>query len=348
MTSNTPLVSVLLPFYNSEKYLKSAVQSILQQSYYNFELLLLDDGSTDNSLIIAKDFAQYDTRIEVYKHSNIGLCKTLQKGVEIAKGKYIARMDSDDIARPKRLELQVNYLEKHSDCVALGTALTIIDPEGKKLCQPDITQEHEQLVAELFQWKGPRICHPTVMMRTEAVRAVGGYLQEYHFEDVDLFLRLAKQGKLANLPNRLLEYRWHISSISHTRDHTRLQQIRQLILNKAASELNLIVPELQNEATEQTKFESSTETSFVISTNYSEDYEAYCRWCLIAQQSRFYITSWKYLIRAIRSKPFAAKSYWLLINYLFREQTACRFWNFLTAIKQIWFNRGHLLNLSRK
>jgi glycosyltransferase involved in cell wall biosynthesis len=332
--SNSPLVSVLLPFYNSEKYLKSAIQSILQQTYFNFELLLLDDGSTDGSLNIAKEFAQQDARIQVHHHSNMGLCKTLQKGVELVKGKYIARMDGDDIALPQRFELQVNYLEKHPNCVALGTALTIIDPENDVLCMPEITQEHEQLVAELLQWKGSRICHPTVMMRTDVVQAVGGYVQEYHFEDVDLFLRLAKQGKLANLSERLLQYRWHIGSVSHTRNHARINEIKRSILNKASAELGLSIPELHQESSKCTTSTSNTKNHSATPAKYTADYEAYCKWCLVARQSGFYGSSLKYLIRAFQSKPFTAKSYWLLLGFLLGEQTASRFWNSLIGVKR--------------
>ncbi|AFY47772.1 glycosyl transferase [Nostoc sp. PCC 7524] len=339
--SDYPLISVILPFYNTEQYLETAIQSILNQTYKNFELLLLDDGSSDQSLAIAQKYAQIDPRVKVHHHPNMGLCRTLQKGVSLASGKYIARMDGDDIADSQRFELQVNYLEQNPDCVALGTALTVIDPDGDVIYQPEITQEHEQLVKELLQWQGSRICHPTVMMRTELVRLVGGYTQEYHFEDVDLFLKLAKHGKLANLPERMLWYRWHIGSISHTRNQVRVNEIKQTIYNRAIANLQLSLD------SEIKPFLSQNVDSVQVPNKSANDpeYEAYCRWCVIARESGFYHSSFKYIVRIFKSNPLATKTYWVLINFIIGEQYGSALWKLLLSIKQTLFNKeSSLLN----
>jgi glycosyltransferase involved in cell wall biosynthesis len=310
-----PLVSVLLPVYNGEKYLESAIESILNQTYSHFEVLLLDDGSTDQSLAIASTWAQQDARIQVHHHANRGLCQTLQKGVNLAQGKYIARMDADDIAHPERLERQVHYLEQHSDCVALGSAITVIDPENDRIVQPSVSQNHGAIVAELLSWQGARICHPTVMMRTEAVKAVGGYTQEYHYEDVDLFLKLAQRGTLANLPERLLDYRWHLSSISHTRNLARAAEIEQKI-----SQI------YQGDGARVLK-------SRPVDSSYFTTYESYCRWSILARRSGFWRSSLKYLLRILISKPLTVKSYWILIHIILDESLASSVWNRMLALK---------------
>jgi glycosyltransferase involved in cell wall biosynthesis len=331
-----PLISVLLPFYNSERYLETAIESILNQTYRHFELLLLDDGSTDCSFVIAQKYVLRDPRVQFYHHPNMGLCRTLQKGVGLAKGKYIARMDGDDIAAPKRFELQVEYLEQHSDCVALGTALTVIDPDGDVLCTPAITQEHDQIVQELLEWKGARICHPTVMMRTDAVRKAGGYTQEYHFEDVDLFLKLAKHGRLANLPERLLQYRWHIGSISHTRNQVRIGEIKQQIYQRAIADLQL-------SPGDDVKDLSSLNSKEPVQLNAASqacdpEYEAYCRWCLTARKFGFYSTSFKYLSRLLKNYPMTPKTYWVILNFTLGEKQGSAIWNSLISAKQKLLN----------
>ena len=328
-----PVISVILPFYNNQKYLANAIESILNQTYKNFELLLLDDGSTDDSLKIALKYADSDPRVKVHHHANMGLCKTLQKGVNLSTGQYIARMDGDDIAHPQRFELQINYLQQNPDCVVLGTALTVIDPDGDIIDQPKITLEHEKLVAELLQWRGSRICHPTVMMRTELIKLVGGYTQEYHFEDVDLFLKLAQHGKLANLSERLLFYRWHVTSISYTRNAAKIREIKQTIYNRVITELQLPTLDQETNLYSPSFVESA---SLVNVKSYDPEYEAYCKWCIIAREAKFYHSSFKYLRKIFQSQPLAAKTYWVILNFLLGKQTGSAIWQGLLMIKKIF------------
>ena len=314
--NEAPLISVLLPFYNSERYLDSAIFSILNQTCTVFELILLDDGSSDRSLAIATQIAQLDSRVKVHHHPNMGLCRTLQKGVDLAQGKYIARMDADDIAHPERFEHQLAYLEQHPNCVLLGTAITVIDPDNDKLHLPSVSPDHNTILSELLSWKGARICHPTVMMRTDIVRAVGGYTQEYHYEDIDLFLKLAQYGTLANLPERLLNYRWHLSSISHTRNYEKIAEIERKISRM-----------YQGGAIQQ-------KISCTVESSYFTAYESYCRWLILARRSGFWRSSLKYLFKIMINQPLAPKSYWILLNVILGEQSASAFWNRLLAIKR--------------
>jgi glycosyltransferase involved in cell wall biosynthesis len=329
---NPPLVTVLLAVYNGEKYLHQAVQSILNQTYSNFELILLDDGSSDHSLEIAQHYGDTDKRVRVYSHENMGQAKTRQKGVNLARGKYIAIIDADDIAIPQRLEQQVQYLENNLSCVVLGAGIIVIDPAENVLYAPAVTQGHEQILLELLQWKGSRICHPTVMMRTEAVRAVGGYIQEYHWEDIDLFLKLAKVGRLENLPQKLLKHRLHLSSVTHTRDNdTKLNEIKKEIYLNAIKNLNI-----STEFCEQNglTLPEPTDTS-----EYYSEYEVYCRWSILARRSGFYTTSFKYLYKIFAKYPFKPKTYWTFLYCLFGEKYSSLIWNILLKSKQNIFKR---------
>jgi len=321
-----PLVSVLLPFYNAEKYLGVAIESILNQTYSHFELLLLDDGSSEQSLKIAEHYAKQDTRIKVYHHENMGVCGTLQRGVSLAQGKYIARMDADDIACPERFQQQLHYLEQNPDCVVLGTRTVVVDPENQILYSPQVSTGHEEILKELLQWRGSRLCHPTVMMPTEAVKAVGGYTQEYMNDDIDLFLKLTKSGKFANLPEPLLRHRVHLSSVCHTRDESEVDRIKKRIYFDAIANLSLSQEFL--EANQITPPTSS------LASDYYSAYEVYRRWCLLARRSGFYRSSLKYCYKTFVNQPFQAKTYWTLFHCLMGEHYGSALWKFLMNIRQ--------------
>jgi hypothetical protein len=149
---------------------------------------------------------------------------TLNELIAVSWGRYLARMDADDICRPQRVERQVAYLEAYPDCVAVGSRVLLIDADSSPLCELPTVLSHEEIDAtHLSSYGDLRICHPTVVMRREAVIAVGKYCEETEYcEDYDLFLRLAEIGRLANLPEILLEYRRHPVAIGY------LKQVRQL------------------------------------------------------------------------------------------------------------------------
>jgi glycosyltransferase involved in cell wall biosynthesis len=213
-----PVVSVILPVYNAEAYLRAAIDSILAQTFPDFELLTLDDGSTDGSLAILRGYAASDPRVRVVSRENRGLVATLNELIAISKGRYLARMDADDLSRPQRLEKQVAYLESHPDCLAVGTQYLLVDPHGNPLCESANEITHEEIEAAHFATTQGRICHPRVAMRKDAVVQVGGYRSGTQFaEDLDLFLRLGEIGKLTNLPDVLFEYRHHLNSICYSR-----------------------------------------------------------------------------------------------------------------------------------
>lgn len=209
------VVSVIMPVYNAEHYVAEAVESILAQTFRDFEFIIIEDGSTDGSLSILQRYAKQDSRIRLVSRPNKGLTKSLNEGIAMARGEFIARMDADDISLCERLCKQVSYLRSHPECVALGCNVFVVDPDGQQLGELSVNTEHERIDAVLLGGAGVAICHPASMLRLEAVKAVGGYREEYAVaQDRDLFLRLAEYGCLANLPTVLFKYRESLAAMS--------------------------------------------------------------------------------------------------------------------------------------
>lgn len=232
MKINSTTVSVILPVFNAEKYIDIAINSILKQTYSDFELLLLNDGSTDNSLELMKIHANIDSRCQIHSWPNQGLIKTLNTGIELAKGNILLRMDADDICHPQRFERQIKHLQSNPKCVAVGTQVMLIDPEGEPLINFISPQLHADIDRmNLSNTNGSAIVHPTAAMRKEAVIAVGGYHSEYlHAEDIDLFLRLAEVGELNNLDEILLDYRQHLASIGYQHSQKQMESVKLAVM----------------------------------------------------------------------------------------------------------------------
>jgi len=215
-----PLITVLMPVHNGELFLTAAIESILHQSYSHWELLVLDDGSTDRSLEISEAIAAADPRVRVVPGEKSGIVRTLNAGLERARGSFVARMDADDVSLPRRFERQLAFLRAHPEVVATGTHALLVDSDGDPIC-PWFVQlvDHEAIERRLLSGEGGgTIVHPTVMFRKQHLDAVAGYRIEYECaEDLDLFLRLSERGRLANLPEVLLRYRQHLRSVGVTR-----------------------------------------------------------------------------------------------------------------------------------
>jgi len=223
-----PFASVLMPVYNAEKYLAEAIESILHQTYSNFEFLIFDDGSTDNSLNIIK--AHKDPRIKVFhSQANDGLVKHLNKGIDIAKGKYIVRMDADDISHPTRLEEQVAFMEKNPEVGVCGSYVEVF---GKMAYISKLPTDHEQMIVALLYFTP--IIHPSVIIRKDVLDYFNiRYKPAFLFaEDTELWYQLSKVTRLANIPRVLLKYRIHNQNISVTKWESHqlglLKKIRKL------------------------------------------------------------------------------------------------------------------------
>lgn len=209
-----PAVSVLLPVYNAQPYLAAAIESILAQTFSDFELLILDDGSRDRSPAIAAAYAAQDSRVSLIQRENRGLVPTLNQLAGLAKGDFLARMDADDIALPDRLAHQVAFLQQHSECVCVGGAFELIDPQGHAMQMIDLPEENASIQQKLLLGQTV-INHPCALIRRSAFEQIGGYCAAMPtVEDLDLFLRLGEVGTLANLKEPVLQYRFHPQSVS--------------------------------------------------------------------------------------------------------------------------------------
>jgi len=212
MSLKDKLITVLLPTYNAGKYLREAIDSVLAQTYTNFELLIINDGSTDNTDEILKSYT--DPRIRVVSQQNKGLITTLNEGIIAAKGDIIARMDADDVCMPDRLQQQIDFLNDHDDYVMVGSESEIMDKDGKYLMPLiPVGHTHEEILAKI-DVKVPFI-HPCVMFRKEAVIAAGSYPKNaLDFEDHMLWKKLLSVGKVCNLPEKLMKVRFNPESVT--------------------------------------------------------------------------------------------------------------------------------------
>jgi len=209
MKLNLPKVSVLMPIYNGEKYLREAIDSILNQTFNDFEFLIIDDGSKDGSIEIVKSYT--DPRIHLINNSeNRGIEHVLNQGLEIAQGQYIARMDCDDISINRRLKLQVRFMEKNPEVGVLGSAFRPFGVNGVRGIER-LPEKDNELKAQLL-FNGP-FCHPTVMLRKSVLGNVRYSSDFQYVKDYDFWTKLAPITKFANLPESLLLYRIHPTQV---------------------------------------------------------------------------------------------------------------------------------------
>ncbi|MER2493229.1 glycosyltransferase family 2 protein [Catenovulum sediminis] len=207
------LVSVVLPVYNGERFLSEAIESILRQSYPNFELIVINDGSIDGTGSILSKYLGVDSRVKVIEQENKGIVSALNEGISRSKGEYIARMDADDIAYSNRLEEQVNFLERNSDYVLVGSFYKILGTD--KL----VTVPCGDLDCRALLLFTSCLAHPTAMFRRSTIAkhklCYDKNLQ--YVEDYDLWVRIARFGKIGNVPKALLAYRLHGNQITQTK-----------------------------------------------------------------------------------------------------------------------------------
>lgn len=214
----SPSVSVLLPVRNTEAFIRQAVESILNQTFFDLELVVVDDGSTDNTPAILADIASREPRIVVLTQPSAGIVSALELARARARGRYIARMDADDISLPSRLALQVTCLDDNPSIVALGAQVRFMDERGQvgRIGRYPVSPKRCRRYLDY----GSPLCHPAVMMRATALAEVGGYSRRFEpAEDFDLWLRLTSLGEIANLKEVLLHYRQHGAATTSARAH---------------------------------------------------------------------------------------------------------------------------------
>jgi Glycosyl transferase family 2 len=216
----TPQVSVIVPVRNGARWLREAIESVTAQTFQDFELLIVDDGSTDATPRILSELAVRDDRVVIIHQGALGLATALNRGVAEARGSLIARLDADDKALPERLDRQVRHLNMHHDIGLLGSWAQLIDDSSKSIGQLKPETDPDRLAGILTRTNP--LVHSSVMLRTEIARRLGGYRSFFQAaEDYDLWLRFSEVAKVANLAETLVQYR------RHGRNVTRREAIRQ-------------------------------------------------------------------------------------------------------------------------
>ena len=238
INKHAPCISVILPVYNGSSYLSQAIESILKQSYDDFELIVIDDGSNDDSLNIIEQFANNDKRIIVITRRNKGLVATLNEGISLAKGFWVARMDADDIALPNRLERQLEWIEKTGADIC-GSWVRFFGAGGRRVWK---CYQTDQAIKIDMLFRSP-LAHPAVLMRADVAKHFC-YRPEFDkAEDYDLWVRLAQAGlKMTNIPEVLLLYRIHSSQTSVVSSVTQRQitaKIQREYWKSTMSQLNI-------------------------------------------------------------------------------------------------------------
>lgn len=219
MTNRTPKISVVMSVFNNEADLSDAVDSILTQTFTDFEFIIINDASTDNSKILINKYSQKDSRIQIINNPhNIKLTASLNKAIAVAKGDYIARQDADDISLPTRLEKQLTYLDEAVDVGAVGCFSQIIDEEGEVLQSLIYPKNHDDIIKQHIVEN--QFIHGTLMFRNSLLNELGGYRNEFIFsQDYDLTLRAQEVSVLNNIPETLYCSRFGSTRISSQKSH---------------------------------------------------------------------------------------------------------------------------------
>ena len=220
---DSPKVSIIMSVYNGEEFLHDSVESILSQTFTDFEFIIIDDKSTDKTSDILKGYSFKDPRIKIITNEkNLGLTKSLNIGIKESSGEYIARMDADDISYPERLQKQFDFMENNLDYGVVGAWAKVIDNKGNIVDNFEYEETDKEIKTSLIKWNS--IIHPLVLIRKDILSKVNGYDESFKYaQDYDLWLRLSKETKFVNLPEYLLYYR--ISNKSITRSKNKEQAL---------------------------------------------------------------------------------------------------------------------------
>lgn len=228
--SKIPAISVVLGVYNGQRFLAEAIEAILNQTFRDFEFIAVDDGSTDKTPKILREFASRDPRLKVIRIPHGGIVDAANAGLAAARAPLIARADADDITMPERFEKQIKYMAEHPEVVCLGSRMWLMEPYGSIIDESKHPLTHEEIDWELLRGNGWAMPQPVAMLRKEAIDKVGGYRKEYLWsEDLDLFLRMAEAGRMANLPDLLVKYRNHAGSTNHRLPHVQFELTKKCI-----------------------------------------------------------------------------------------------------------------------
>lgn len=298
-----PLVSILTPCHNTARFLRQTVDSVLRQTFTRFEFLLLDDGSSDATPELLRQFAAEDPRIRVRSRPNRGLVDTRNELLAWARGTYIAWLDSDDAMTPDRLALQVARLDAQPDLAWIGGAATLTDPEGLPIRTHAFPQDHDAICAIMREEIG---CYfnSTTMRRDLAIQ-LGGFRHPFIIsEDYDLCLRLSEIGRVANLPDVVLLYRQHMASTvnrDRPKSHIYSRLVRQLASERRQS------------GTDRLQRGETIELDFGQLPSHRQNLaETHRRWAWWALNDGHVRTARKYALHALRDAPLERESWKLM------------------------------------
>ena len=291
-----PVVSIVMGAYNAQRYLPEAMESLLAQTMKDFELIVVDDGSTDRTPSILGTFEKRDPRVRVSRIAHGGIVDAANEGMRLARSDLIARADADDIQLPCRLEKQVQFLAEHPEVVAVGSRMLVIEPYGSPLRESEHQLTHEEIEAELLKGSGWALPQPAAMLRKHVAMAVGAYRHDYPWsEDLDLFLRMAEAGRLANLPDLLVKYRYHPGSTNH-------KQHKIQLANKAPLLREAFVRR-GRQPPQNLEFESPWDGNLV---------ERYISWAWAALKDKNVDGARRNAWAALRKAPFSRKNWHLM------------------------------------
>lgn len=306
-----PKVTVLMSVYNGEQYLCEAIDSILNQTFKDFEFIIINDSSTDKTGEILENYN--DPRIKIINNDkNIGLTKSLNKGIVIAKGEYIARQDADDISMPERLQKEVEFLAKNKNVGLVGTDSSIINEKGKVVHAVKCITDYIELKIKLLE--GNQLTHSSVMFRKECIYSVGNYREEFKFaQDYDFYLRIAELCDIANISESLVKWRISTKSISVTKKA--LQDKYALLAIELAKERKQLGKD-KLQSLKQEEIDKFVEESISSgeSQNNEEGNNGYFYYGIILLNGRDYKGALKLLLIAFIIQPLCINNWFLLLK----------------------------------
>lgn len=318
-------ITVLMPVFNAEKFIKEAIDSVLTQTFTDFELLIINDGSTDSTVQIINSFS--DSRIKLIHQKNGGVSAALNTGLLAATGKYIARFDADDVCYPERLKLQYDFIIAHPDYILVGSDANYITEEGEFIFtfhNPGYT--HDEIIQTIE--KHCSFIHSTVLYNKNAVLEIGGYeIKAHTFEDYFLWKRLIKKGKVSNLKLPLIKVRFNPASVTiDEKDyHTLFLKLKQKAL-----ETGFISEEEGSQIFKSIKSLSKTEKE----SSYNRMLGKKFLW------DNYNPTKARnYILKSIKLKPFILKSYFLLFFSFFPNSLIMSIYQIkkkISALKKIF------------
>lgn len=301
-TKLPPTISVLMAVYNGELWLEESIRSVLEQTFSNFEFIIINDGSEDSSVEIIESFIKKDTRILLFNKSNTGLADSLNYGMLQAKGKWVARIDADDICESNRLQEQLNFVKLNKDLVLVGSGLNIIDENGKKSKTYIYPTKHSDIIRRLTKAL-PFFPHSSAFFKLEAALEVGAYRTEFRrSQDQDLWLRLSKKGKIMCLNKPLVSIRKHSEQMSN--DSLGKKQHIYSHMAMTSYFLNLIGKEdpFKSENNQGKKFYEFVNEN-LIATNYFYYVDTISEIKLIVNINKGYLTQFSKLFTTLLMKP---------------------------------------------